>query len=89
MSRTREDNDNHNLQQKNNKFFKHQFNRNQQFDKFQYFNNFKKNDKSENHIDAQKQNKRTYTKIKNEKNNYCFKCHKSDHFHRNYFERNK
>ena len=34
LNRTREDDDNHNSQQKNNKFFKHQFNRNQQFDKF-------------------------------------------------------
>ena len=34
MSRTRENDDNHNFQQKNNKFFEHQFNRNQQFDKF-------------------------------------------------------
>ena len=28
LSRTREENDNHNFQQKNNKFFEHQFNRN-------------------------------------------------------------
>ena len=89
LNRTREDDDNHNFQQKNNKFFEHQFNRNQQSDKFRHFNNFEKNDKSENHIDAQTQNKRTHVKMKNEKNNCCFKCHKSDHFHRNCFERNK
>ena len=29
LNRTREDDDNHNFQQKNNKFFEHQFNRNQ------------------------------------------------------------
>ena len=52
LSRTRENDDNHNFQQKNNKFFEHQFNRNQQSDKFQHFNNFEKNDKSENHFDA-------------------------------------
>ena len=89
LSRTREDDDNYNFQQKDNKFFKHQFNRNQQFDKFRHFNNFKKNDKSENHFEAQTQNKRTHAKMKNEKNNYCFKCYKSNHFHRNCFERNK
>ena len=89
LGRTREADDNHNFQQKNNKFSEHQFNRNQQFDKSQHFNNFEKNDKSENHFNAQAQNKRTHAKIKNEKNNRCFKCHKSDHFHRNYFERNK
>ena len=89
LSRTREDDDNHNFQQKNNKFFKHQFNRNQQSDKFRHFNNFEKNDKSENHFEAQAQNKRTHAKMKNEKNNRYFKCHKSDHFHRNCFERNK
>ena len=89
LSRTRENDDNHNFQQKNNKFFEHQFNRNQQFDKFRHFNNFKKNDKSENYFDAQAQNKRTHAKIKNEKNNHCFECYKSGHFHRNCFERNK
>ena len=89
LSRTRENDDNHNFQQKNNKFFEHQFNRNQQSDKFRHFNNFEKNDKLKNHFDAQTQNKRTHAKIKNEKNNYCFECYKSDHFHRNCFERNK
>ena len=52
LSRTREDDDNYNFQQKDNKSFEHQFNRNQQFDKFRHFNNFEKNDKSENHFDA-------------------------------------
>ena len=81
LSRTRENNDNHNFQQKENKFFEHQFNRNQQSDKFRYFNNFEKNDKSENHFDAQTQNKRTHTKIKNIKNNCYFEYHKSDYFY--------
>ena len=89
LSRTREDDNNHNFQQKNNKFFEHQFNRNQQSDKFRHFNNFEKNDKSENYFDAQTQNKRTHAKIKNEKNNCYFKCHKLNHFYRNCFERNK
>ena len=52
LSRTREGDDNHNFQQKNNKFFEHQFNRNQQSDKFRHFNNFEKNDKSENYFEA-------------------------------------
>ena len=89
LSRTREDDDNHNFQQKSNKFFEHQFNRNQQFDKFRYFNNSERNDKSENYFDAQTQNKRTHAKMKNEKNNCCFECYKSDHFHRDCLERNK
>ena len=89
MSRTREDDDNHNFQQKNNKFFEHQFNRNQQFDKFQHFNNFEKNNKSENYFNAQTQNKRTHAKIKNEKNNRCFECYKSNYFHRDCFDQNK
>ena len=89
LNRTRENDDNYNFQQKNNKFFEHQFNRNQQSDKFRHFNNFEKNDKLRNHFDVQTQNKRTHIKMKNEKNNYCFECHKSGHFHRNYFERNK
>ena len=89
LSRTREDDDNHNFQQKNNKFFEHQFNRNQQFDKFRHFHNFKKNDKLTNYFDAQTQNKRTHAKMKNEKNNRCFECYKLDHFHQNCFKRNK
>ena len=89
LNRTREDDDNHNSQQKNNKFSEHQFNRNQQSDKLRHFNNSEKNDKSENHFEAQAQNKRTHAKMKNEKNNHCFECYKSDHFHRNCLERNK
>ena len=89
LSRTREDDDNYNSQQKNNKSSEYQFNRNQQSDKFRHFNNSEKNDKSKNHFKAQTQNKRTHAKMKNEKNNCYFKCHKSDHFHRDYFERNK
>ena len=89
LSCTREGGDNHNFQQKDNKFFEHQFNRNQQSDKFWHFNNSEKSDKLENHSDAQTQNKRTHAKMKNEKNNCCFECHKSDHFHRDCFERNK
>ena len=50
LGRTRENGDNHNFQQKNNKFFEHQFNRNQQFDKFWYFNNSEKSDKSRNYF---------------------------------------
>ena len=30
----------------------------------------------------QTDNKRTYAKIKNEKNNCCFECYKSKHYHR-------
>ena len=42
LSRTREDDDNYYFQQKDNKFFGHQFNRNQQFNKLRHFNNSKK-----------------------------------------------
>ena len=89
LNRTREDDGNHNFQQKDNKSFEHQFNRNQQSDKSRHFNNSEKNNKSENYFEAQTQNKRTHAKMKNKKNNRCFECHKSDHFHRNCFERNK
>ena len=89
LSRTREDGDNNNNQHKNNKFFDNQFNRNQQFDKVRHLNEFKKNDKSNNYFNTSTINKRTHAKMKNEKNNRCFKCHKSGHFHRDCSEKNK
>ena len=89
LSRTRESDDNHNFQQKDNKSFGYQFNRNQQSDKPRHPNNSEKNDKSENYSDAPTQNKRTHAKMKNEKNNCCFECHKSNHYHQNCLDRNK
>ena len=47
------------------------------------------NNKLKHYFDVQTQNKQTHAKMKNKKNNYYFKCHKSDHFHRNCFKRNK
>ena len=89
LSRTREDDDNSNNQHKSNKFFDNQFNRNQQSDKAHHFNKFEKDNKSNNHFNTSTTHKRTHTKMKNEKNNYCFKCHKSRHYHRNCSEKNK
>ena len=77
LSRIRKDDNNSNNQHKNNKLFDNQFNRNQQSDKVRYFNKFEKNDKSDNRFNTQTSDKRTYAKIKNEKNNHCFECHKS------------
>ena len=89
LSRTREDDDNSNNQHKNNKFFSNQFNRNQQSDKTRHFNKFEMKDKSDNHFNTQAKNKRTHAKMKNEKNNCCFKCQKSEHYHRDCSEKNK
>ena len=89
LSRTREDDDNSNNQHKNNKFFDNQFNRNQQSDKARHFNKFEKNDKSDNHFNTSTINKRTHAKMKNEKNNRCFECHKSKHYYRDCSEKNK
>ena len=89
LSRTRENDDNSNNQYKNNKSFNNQSNRNQQFDKVRHFNKFEKSDKSNNHFNTSAANKRTYAKMKNEKNNHCFECHKSRHYHRNCSEKNK
>ena len=89
LSRTREDDNNSNNQYKSNKFFDNQFNRNQQSDKVRHFNKFEKNNKSNNHFNTQTSNKRTHVKMKNKKNNHCFECHKSRHYHRNYSEKNK
>ena len=89
LSRTREDDGNSNNQHKSNKFFDNQFNRNQQSDKVRHFNKFEKNEKSNNHFNTQTNNKRTHAKMKNEKNNCCFECHKSEHFHRDCSKKNK
>ena len=64
MSRTREDDSNKNNQHKNNKFFDNQFNRNQQFDKVRHFNKIEKNNKLNNHLNTETNNKRTYAKMK-------------------------
>ena len=89
LSRTRENDDNNNNQHKSNKFFNIQFNRNQQSDKARYFNKFEKNDKLNNHFNMQTSNKRTYTKMKNKKNNRCFECQILEHYHRNCLKKNK
>ena len=89
LSRTRESDDNSNNQHKNNKFFDNQFNRNQQSDKARHFNKFEKSGKSDNHFNTSTINKRTHAEMKNEKNNCCFECHKSRHYHRNCSEKNK
>ena len=89
LSRTRENGNNSNNQHKSNKFFGNQFNRNQQSDKVRHFNKFEKNDKLNNHFNTSTTNKRTHAKMKNEKNNYYFECHKSGHYHRNCSEKNK
>ena len=83
LSRTREDGGNSNNQHKNNKFFDNQFNRNQQSDKVCHLNKFEKSDKLNNHFNTQTSNKRTHAKMKNEKDNRCFECYKSEHYHRN------
>ena len=89
LSRTRENDDNSNNQSKSNKFFDNQSNQNQQSDKVRHFNKFEKSDKSNNHFNTSTSNKRTHAKMKNEKNNCCFECHKSEHFHRDCSEKNK
>ena len=89
FNRTRDDDDHNHFSSKNNKFFEHQLNRNQQSDKFRHLSNFKKKNKSESNFEASAQNKRTHAKIKNEKNNRCFKCHKSNHYHRDRSNCNK
>ena len=87
LSCTREDDNSNNNQYKNNEFFNNQFNRNYQFGKVYHFNKFKKNNKLNNYFNTQTNNKRTHAEIK--KNNYCFEYYKSEHFHRNYSEKNK
>ena len=89
LSCTREDGGNSNNQHKNNKSFDNQFNRNQQSDKVRHFNKFEKSDKSNNHFNTPTTHKRTHTKMKNEKNNCYFECHKSRPYHRNCSEKNK
>ena len=89
LNRTRDDDDYNYSSSKNNKFFKHQFNRNQQFNQSRYLNNSEKKNKSKSNFEASAQNKRTYAKMKNEKNNRYFECHKSSHYHRNCSDRNK
>ena len=82
LNRTRNDDEHNHFQLKNNKFSKHQLNRNQQSDRFRHFSNSEKKNKSENNFEALAQNKRTHAEMKNEKNNHCFECHKSNHYHR-------
>ena len=89
LNRTRDDDEHNHSSSKSNKFFKHQFNWIQQFDKFRHFSNSEKKNKSKSNFEASAQNKRTHAKIKNEKNNRCFKCHKSNHYHRDCSDRNK
>ena len=89
LSRTRESDGNSNNQYKSNKFFNNQSNRNQQSDKARHFNKFEKKDKSNSHSNTPTTNKRTHAKMKNEKNNRCFECHKSGHYHRDCSEKNK
>ena len=89
LNRTRDDDDYNHSSSKNNKFFEYQLNRNQQFNKFRHFSNSEKKDKLENNFEASAQNKRTHAKMKNEKNNRCFECHKSNHYHRDCSDRNK
>ena len=89
LNRTRDNDDHNHSSLKNNKFFEHQLNRNQQFNKLRHFSNSKKKKKSESNFETLTQNKRTHAKIKNEKNNRCFKCHKLYHYHRNCSDRNK
>ena len=86
---TREDDNNSYNQYKNNKCFHNQFHRNQQSDKVCHFNKFEKNDKLNNHFNTQTNNKRTYAKIENKKNNHCFKYYKSKYYYRDYSEKNK
>ena len=89
LNRTRDDDEHNHSSSKNNKFFEHQFNRTQQSDKSRHFSNFEKKNKSESNFEASAQNKRTHAKMKNEKNNRYFECHKSNHYHRNCSDRNK
>ena len=88
FSRTRDNDDYNYFQLKSNKCFEHQFNRNQQFDKFRHLSNSEKK-KLESNFEASAQNKRTHVKIKNEKNNRCFECHKLNDYHRNCSDCNK
>ena len=89
LSFKREDDGNNNNQYKGNKLSDNQFSRNQQSDKVRHFNKLKKNNKSKNYLNTQTGNKRTYAKMKNEKNNCCFKCHKLKYFHRDCSKKNK
>ena len=89
LNRTRDNNEHNHSSLKSNKFFEHQFNRTQQSDKSRHFSNFEKKNKSESNFEASAQNKRTHAKMKNEKNNRYFECHKSNHYHRNCSDRNK
>ena len=89
LSRMREDDDNINNQHKSKKFFNNSFNRNQQSDKTCHFNKFEKSNKSNNYLNTQTENKRTYTKKKNEENDCYFKCYKSGHVHRHCLPKNK
>ena len=81
LNRTRDDDEHNHSSSKSNKFFEHQFNRTQQSDKFRHLSNSEKRNKSESNFEASAQNKRTHAEMKNEKNNCCFKCHKSNHYY--------
>ena len=89
LNRTRDDDDYNHSSLKNNKFFEHQLNRNQQSDKFRHFSNSEKRNKSESNFEVLTQNKRTHAKMKNEKNNRYFECYKSNHYYRDCLNRNK
>ena len=89
LNRTRDDNEHNHSSSKNNKFFEHQFNRIQQSDKSHHLSNSEMKNKSKSNFEASAQNKRTYAEMKNEKNNRCFKCHKSNYYHRDCLNRNK
>ena len=89
LNRTRDDDDHNHSSSKSNKSFEHQLNRNQQSDKLRHLSNSEKKSKSESNFEASAQNKRTHAKMKNEKNNRCFECHKLIHYHRNCSNRNK
>ena len=51
LNRTRDDENHNHSSSKSNKFFEHQFNRNQQSDKSRHFNNSEKRSKSESNFE--------------------------------------
>ena len=89
LSCMRKGNDNSNNQYKSYKFFNTQFNRNYQSNKVYHFNKFKKNNKLNNCFNSQTSNKFTHTKMKNRRNNCCFKYYKQRHYHRDCSKKNK
>ena len=89
FNRPRNNNNHNHSQFKSNKYFEYQLNRNQQSDKSCHLSNFEKKNKLKSNFEKSAQNKRTHAKIKNEKNNRYFECHKLSHYHRNCSNRNK